>query len=601
MSNDVPFWTDDGALSFAPERTLSLTPPAEVVKPGPWSPPVAEAEKAEEQSAIRLWSWRIGIGLAQGFAFFWLFHSRATGQWPGSNPFLFDALALAGLFVPLLLMEGLGSIALGRLLPFVTIAAALLAALGWYHHWRLDGAPQLHAGAAAIVLATIVSFIALAFLHARELGGWAYGNLFAASWMLAARFLVFGLMAALGLALVQLLPRVNLTTGDLLAMPLLGLLAALSFQLTAALPRFTTGLRDGLVATATIALPLAVTAALLIVSGALAKGPPALVFLLGVMAALVVTISASHRDGGREARRAWRDSFEMFGSLMLMLLAGIAVYALDVRVATLGWTSSRIFAAAALAVLAAYGVGYGAVALVALLRGGGMKRIEAVNLCLALGILVSAAALASPLADPMRLAAASQAARLDDGRVAVTAFDFANLPRDGARYGAEALTRLSHSLYPDIAQAALSAQTARGAAPANPTEIGANIAVRTPGARLPAALLARDWSGVANAPACLTTAAEICDAYFLDLNGDGRKEILLVTGSESRWWGAVMAADAAGRWSLAGRLAADCGASLSDLRAGRISALAALPGWNDLQVGGIRLAVTPSGTGCSHY
>jgi hypothetical protein len=114
-------------------------------------------------------------------------------------------------------------------------------------------------------------------------------------------------------------------------------------------------------------------------------------------------------------------------------------------------------------------------------------------------------------------------------------------------------------------------------------------------------LLARNWVGVTGAPSCLTAATEVCDAYFLDLNGDGRPEILLVTGSESRWWGAVMAADEAGRWNMAGRLASGCGASLSDLRAGRISALAALPGWDDLQVAGTRLTVTPSGTGCSHY
>ena len=125
--------------------------------------------------------------------------------------------------------------------------------------------------------------------------------------------------------------------------------------------------------------------------------------------------------------------------------------------------------------------------------------------------------------------------------------------------------------------------------------------MHTPGARLPAALLARDWSQVTGAPPCLATAAQSCEAYFRDLNDDGRPEILLVTGNETRWWAAVMEEDAAGRWRLAGRLAAGCGATLSDLRAGRLSVLAALPGWDDLQVAGARLSVTPSGTGCSHY
>jgi hypothetical protein len=605
MGNDVPGWVDDGTLSFAPERALSFAAPPEIAKAGPWSPPVAAIPEAESEavSRPRLWPWRIGIGLAQGLFLFWLFHGRAAHQWPGADPFLFDAMALAGLFTPIVLMEGLGSIALIRLLPFAAMAAALLAGLGWYHHWRLDGAPPIHAGAAAIALSAIALLIAQAFLQAREReGGLTYANLFAATWMLAARLLVFALVAGCALALVQspLMPRVSLENGDLLAMPLLGLAAALSFQLTAALPRATAALRDGLVATATIALPLAVTAALLIVSAALAEGPPALVFLLGVMAALVVTISASHRDGADAGRRAWRGSFEMFGSLMLLVLAVMALFALDARVAALGWTSSRIFAGAALCIMAAYGAGYAAAALAGLVRGGGMKRLETVNLCLAPILLLAAIALASPLADPMRLAAGAQAARLETGRVTVERFDFANLRRDGGRFGGAVLAALARSVYPDIARAA---QTVRGAVAdqANPAEIGANIAVRTPGARLPATLLTRDWSHVAGAPACLTSAAEICDAYFLDLNGDGRREILLVTGGETRWWGAVMAADAAGRWSMAGRLAAGCGATLSDLRAGRISALAALPGWNDLQVAGARLSVMPSGTGCSHY
>jgi hypothetical protein len=190
--------------------------------------------------------------------------------------------------------------------------------------------------------------------------------------------------------------------------------------------------------------------------------------------------------------------------------------------------------------------------------------------------------------------------RLELGHVGVEEFDFANLERDGARFGREALASLSRSLYPDIARAASSV---RGAVAdrLNPTEIGANIAVRTDGAMLPATLLARDWSQVLGVPACLNTAAEICDAYFLDLNGDRRDEILLVTGTEVRWWAAVMQADEAGRWSLAGRLASGCGATLSDLRNGRFSALPALPGWGDLSVAGKRLTVTPSTVGCSSY
>ena len=74
-----------------------------------------------------------------------------------------------------------------------------------------------------------------------------------------------------------------------------------------------------------------------------------------------------------------------------------------------------------------------------------------------------------------------------------------------------------------------------------PSQIGANITVRTPGARLPDSLLNRDWSGVAGAvPPCLTKPALACDAWFLDLDRDGTTEILLVYGSDARWWASVM-------------------------------------------------------------
>jgi hypothetical protein len=601
-NNDVPGWTDDGALTWSPEGEGAFVPQPAAPYVGPWSPaPATEKTAAATKPATLYWPWRIGIGLAQGFAFYLLFHSRGLGQWPGNDTFLFDAIALPLMFVPLALMAGLGRIALPRLLVFVAIATAILSGLGWYHRWRIFGIEHGQPGISMLVLSALALVIAQIFLEACRNRRAPYADLFRSGWTLAARMAMLLLAVGSGLILVHspLLPRPTLKSGDIIAMPLLGLCGALAFQLTAALPRFTAALTQALVVTATIALPLAVAAAILFLSVSLASRPPALIFLLALMSGLVIAISAAHGDGATP-NPAWRERFSWLGAILLLALAVMAIWGLWLRVGALGWTSQRMFAAAALALLAAYGIGYSAVVITALLRGGGLKRLETVNIVLGIALFVGALALASPLADPLRLAAAAQAARLEQGEVAVAQFDFANLPRDGARFGGNALAALSHSLYPDIASAA---QMVRGAVTGhlNPTEIGANIAVRTPGARLPATLLARDWSHVAGVPPCLTTPSQGCDAFFLDLNKDGRREILLVTGGEIRWWGAVMEEDAAGRWRVAGRLAAGCGATLSDLRAGRFSSLPALPGWSDLAVGGRRLSVMPSGTGCSHY
>lgn len=603
-NNDAPGWTDDGTLGWSPERELAFVPQPAAPRIGPWSPAPQIADAQTDAATTTLyWPWRLGLGLAQGLAFYLLFHGRSTGQGPGGDAFLFDAIALPLLFMPWALMAGLATIALPRLAAFAALFTAILAALGWYHRWRIFGTGHTQPGISMLVLSALALATAQVLVEANgKSGGWriAYAALFRCSWTLAARLLMLLLAAGIGLALMSpLLPRLTAQTGDIIAMPFLGLCGALAFQCTAALPRFTTALTRALLATATIALPLTVAAAILVLSAALANGPPALVFLLALMSGLLIAISAAHRDGV-EPIPAWRDGFAWFGTVLLLALAAMAVWVLQTRVAALGWTSQRIFAAAAVALLGAYGIGYGAAALIGLARGRGRGGIEAVNILLGFVLLLGTLALASPLADPLRLAAVTQAARLEQGQVAVEKFDFANLPRDGARFGATALATLSHSLYPDIAGAA---QMVRGAVTdhINPTEIGANIAVRTPGARLPATLLARDWTQTTGVPPCLTTPTQNCDAFFLDLNNDGRPEILLTTGGETRWWGAVMEEDAAGRWRMAGKLAAGCGATLSDLRAGRFSSLPALPGWSDLAVGGQRLSVTPSGAGCSHY
>jgi hypothetical protein len=127
-----------------------------------------------------------------------------------------------------------------------------------------------------------------------------------------------------------------------------------------------------------------------------------------------------------------------------------------------------------------------------------------------------------------------------------------------------------------------------------PSQIGANITVRTPGARLPNALLAQDWRPVAaQVPPCLTKPALACDAWFLDLDGDGVREILLVHGNDARWWGSVLKL-ADGRWRPAARFASpDCRGLLTALRQGRFTEADPLPRWHDLLVAGLRIRAKP--------
>jgi len=610
MGDETPGWNEESALRWAPDRAHAFNAPAATpgkISHGPWSqPPVTPHNDVGPAAphSFPAWPWRIAIGAGQGLLFFVLLHSRALNQWPGGDPYLFTALALAGLFVPLILLDGIDRIAPRRLLPFAGIAMGLLAGLGWYHRWRLDGAEHTASGLWLLGLCALALFIVQSALHGRERAeGWhvPYADLYDAVWSMAARLLFWGLLTLAGAGLLTM-ARLPVLNGDARAITLLALISALAFQ--AAQPRIIDAIRRTMAATAILLLPIACAMALVFISIAFAQGAMTLAWLLPVMGVLTLAISASHGDGAALLRDPWRCGFEIFGSILALVLAIIALLALDTRVAAMGWTSARVYAAIAVAFFLAYGAGYTAAALVALWRDGAMRLLEKVNVVMGGALLVTALALASPLADPLRLASEAQAARLELGHADVSGFDFSNLQRDGARFGAAALSRLAGSLYPDISRAT-SAARGPDAAPLPAREIGPNITLRTPGAQLPATLLARDWAPVLGVPGCLSIPRERCDAWFRDLNGDGRPEILLTSGSETRWWMAVMQADEAGRWSLAGRLSAGCGATLTQLRAdlsaGRFEALSALPGWSELSLTGARVPAAATEQACSHY
>jgi hypothetical protein len=228
-----------------------------------------------------------------------------------------------------------------------------------------------------------------------------------------------------------------------------------------------------------------------------------------------------------------------------------------------------------------------------------MQRNEGTNLAMAFAGRSLIAAMASPIADPARLAVATQDFRLAQHKVAPEAFDFIWLRDGGLRFGHEALAAMAASKSaPGVARGAFEALAAKPSADRpTPTEIGANIHVHS-ATGLPAGLLARDWSGVASAPPCLTSAALTCDAFFSDLDGDGHDEILLAYGTDARWWAAVMKQGSGGGWYVAGTLAAPpCPGGLDALRAGHFALARPSGSWRDLVVDGIRLSVLPATPG----
>lgn len=278
-----------------------------------------------------------------------------------------------------------------------------------------------------------------------------------------------------------------------------------------------------------------------------------------------------------------------------MALVLIGAFALGARVAELGWTASRIYAAAMLAMLGLYGLFYSGAGLIAVGGGAWMQRIEPVNRIMALVLIASCLALASPLADPLRIAEDSQAARLKSGAVDLAAFDFDYLRQRGVRFGQRALIDMAQNASPEVARDAsvVLSSNLRGDVP-TPTEIGANIILHTPGARLPVSVLRQDWHAAGTVPPCLIKPALSCDAWMLDLDRDGMNEVLLVYGTDARWWAAVLKQQGE-VWTAAASFASPhCRGTLEALRSGRFTLADPLPGWRDLLVAGMRLNAKPA-------
>ncbi len=606
---DVPLRPEPQALTSEPRADI-IIPPAEPrfenpqlrepeiaapSAPKPVASPRFVPAAAEKQKSPSLFLPRLAVGLAQGTALGVLLAQQDT-----LDPFIFSAAFLALLFAPLLLLAGLGRMKLAPLLLWTGFAAMLLAYAAAWHRWRTLSSDGGHPGLTLLVLVSLFLVIAQSIAHARAHD---YPSFYRSAWALVIRvmlgigFVGFAWVAA-GAATGYMRVHYPQIPFPMLILPLIGVAVGLAAHLTG--EKLLAALREGAVFVFTMALPFVLLcAAALAGLGACGLWSPAASVPLTLGFVLIVCINASYRDG-IQWRPYWRRRAEFAASLLLLPLALLAASALAARIQQYGWTDHRIFAAAAILMLLAYALFYGGSALISLGGGGWMQRIEGSNMALGFAALTLIVALASPIADPARLAVAAQTARLEQKNIAPDAFDFLWLRDSGLRFGRESLDAMAaQTSAPAIARGAFAALTAPAqAARPTPTQIGANIHVGTAGKRLPAGLLSRDWSNVADAPPCLISASLPCEGFFTDLDGDGRDEIILAYGNDARWSAALMkqgqdsTGQMGGGWYVAGTLAAPpCPGSLSALRAGDFAPVPPGGNWRDLLVGGLRLKV----------
>jgi len=584
---------------------------------------------------------RLATGLAQGLALCLLYSAAEAERWPATHGLVFAPLLLVACFVPIIVLNGVGNMRPRSLLIWAGTAAVLLAALamhdiergaddanGWL--WGLFFAHQNSLAIWPSPLLVIFTMAGLFIAHALVVAGDAerriiatYPGYFDAAWkhgvQLALSFIfvaLFWVVLELGAGLFKLINidfLQRLIGHRWFALPATTLALACALHVTDARAGIVRGIRILVLTLLSWLLPLMA----LFVLGFLASLPftglaPlwgtrfATALLLTAAAALVFLVNATYQDGAAEHAppRLLRHAGSL-AALTLVPLVAIAAYALALRIIQHGWTSDRIIAAACFVVGACYALGY---AWAVLRPGPWLARIAACNIVTAFVVLGVLLALFTPIADPARLAVASQVARLEAGTIAPDKFDFAYLRFDGARYGKAALEKLK-----TVEQGAQASEIRRRALAAlelknrweqqqiapTPQQLAANLTVYPVGRMLPESFLTQSWAAVAPAaPSCLLSANATlkCEAIVIDIDGDGIDEILVL----EPWRAVVMAEDGQGGWRVAGQLDGPihCEPVRAALRAGRFEAMP--PRWRDLQVDGLHLRFvgTPENARC---
>jgi hypothetical protein len=606
-----------------------------------------EATMSEEPSILesvmpdRITRMRLATGLLQGVLLYFLYVSTKTASWPATNAHVFAPLMLVFLFVPVLLVSGLGHLNAKRIFVWALVASVVSVALGFYDIWRVGYAQSTWYGAAADAStvtpsALVILFAAVGFYiaHALVLAAASdnrriiarYPTYFEIAWKLAIQIKfsvlfvgVLWLILWLGASLFMLVKLQFLE--ELLKRPWF-YIPVTAFAFTAALhitdvrPGIVRGIRTLLLVLMSWLLPITT----LIVAGFLVSLPftgleplwstrHATAVLLGASAVLVLLINAAFQGGelGTRVARTLRASAKVAAVLLLPIIV-IGIDSLGLRVQQYGWTTDRVIAAACLSVAACYACGY---LWAAVGRREWLSRIAPTNIVTAFVILAVLLALFTPLADPARLSVTNQLARLESGKVSVDNFDFSYLKVHGARYGKAALEKLTTTANgPGAATTRARAEAAIRNEDRWPTEnnqapiaiasdVAANITVWPKSKVLPPSFLNQNWADTKPRhliPQCLTFRDKKCDAYLIDFNGDNNVEILL-RDITSYGQATVLTQGSGRKWIMSGTLSdslMSCKEFWQALSDGTYNVVSPLH--KDLEVGGQRLHISPTGS-----
>lgn len=418
----------------------------------------------QEQGKAPAWlgAARVGIGLAQGLALFWLHRAGDLGYWPATEPALFGALALAIVFTPLILIGGLTALRPATLAIWFAVAAVVLGWMGWHDldsgmrpDYRTDSWPQFPTFAAAAAIVFIAHHLIAVGDEARNWVG-PYERYFDQGWRHAAQLVLscaftgaFWVLLFLGAALFNIIKITlveEIIRKDWFYFPATSMAFATAIHLTDLRSGLVRGFRSLSLMLLSWLMPVLTVLGVAFLLALPFTGLDPLwetraagAILLGAAANLIILINAAYQDGGEDTSRS--HVLRIAGRIAAVTLAPfvvLAAVALYLRVNQHGWSPERIYAAALILIGACYAFSY----LAAAFWRPWLKLIERANIATAYVVLAVLVALFTPIFDPARISVAHQLERLRTERVSAEEFDYIFLWFDSGRYGREAAAEL---------------------------------------------------------------------------------------------------------------------------------------------------------------
>jgi len=275
--------------------------------------------------------------------------------------------------------------------------------------------------------------------------------------------------------------------------------------------------------------------------------------LLAACMALAVLINAAWQDGDpdRKVHVVLRWSARA-AAVLLMAFSVLAAVSLRLRIHQYGLTPERVIAAVGVFLAVLFGLAYAYAAVMP--KGGWMARLGPLNVILAVIMAVAFLAVLTPLADPYRLSADSQAARVRSGAISPDKFDWRVLRFETGTWGRAKLDDLAaHARTADIRAAAAKAKTLTDDdrwpkdEPASPQTLLPNAfkLVYPKRVSIPADFMSQSFSAAEKLPYCATSIedAPCTAAAVIDLDHDGMPEVLILQTNEL-----IVMGKSGGRW-----------------------------------------------------